>query len=154
MLAKLCKRKQSAGASGFSEGGVTEDVVRGDTVLLSEDGEQFPKGCELGFGGGSLFKVSDDANANSAGVIESVSGVSTMELLFPAKGGFDGTIGHSVAVSDYEMVCDAFPGVAMSVFSAKVLLMDGLQTSGWSAGVMQDDVVPGFRGDSRWVCCR
>ena len=53
-----------------------------------------------------------------------MAGVSTMQLLFPAERGFDRSVGHSIAVANYEMISDAFPGVAVGVFAAKVLLMD------------------------------
>lgn len=71
-----------------------------------------------------MFEVSDETDANSAGVVEGMAGVSTMQLLFPAERGFDRSVGHSIAVANYEVISDAFPGVAVGVFAAKVLLMD------------------------------
>ncbi len=102
-------------------------------MLLGELCEEVAKRGELGFGRGSLFEVADDADTNSAGVVEGVTGVGTVELLCPAKRGFDSSVGHSATVADHEVVSNSFPGVAIGVFALEVLLVDGPEASGGGA---------------------
>jgi hypothetical protein len=125
---------------------MTNDVTRIDLAAGTKQSEKFLEGGQLGWGGRCVFKVADQANSNSAGVVQGVAGMSTVHLLFPAERGFHGTILHPVAIANNKVIANTFPGIAGRIPAANVLSVNGLHAAGPGSGMVQHQKFPGFKG--------
>ena len=103
------------------------DAGHGDLVLGPERRHELFDALPLGGRGGRFFEIPDEADSDSTLVVILVraAGVRSLNLRSPAEGRLDGSVRHTVAVADHEVVTDPQPGVAALIFV--LLLFGGLR---------------------------
>ena len=106
---------------------------------------------DLGRGGGRIFEIAHqaDADANLVVIAIRTAGMGSLDLGPPAERGLDGSVGHAAAVADHKVVANPQPGFAVLVF---LLLMSGVNAvdaARLGGGVMEHDVLPVAGGTGR-----
>ena len=97
------------------------------------------------FGGGWLtLEVTDQCDADTVLVVGLITGVGSVQLVAPAKGRLDASVGHTLAVADHEVVADSEPLLAVG-FTSKMIGVDRGDAAGFGCGVMQHDRIPASR---------
>ncbi len=135
---QFCQREQFAWAGGCLDVSVSEDLVCGDRVGCLEVLDQSPERVELPGGGWLILEVPDQCDADTVLVMSLITGMGSVQLVAPAKGGLNASVGHSLAVADHEVVADSEPRLAVG-FSSKVIGVDRGDAAGFACGVMQHD---------------
>lgn len=74
--------------------------------------------------------------------MRTITGVCAVQLLFPAKRGFDQPVRHSVAITNDEVIADAQPGATGLVGSLAMHCVDRINVSATGGSVMKDNVRP------------
>ena len=121
---------------------MTNDLSPRNLVATGQLDYKFFECVKLSFGGSFLFEISDQADADSAGVDQSIPGVSAVELLIPAKRGLHLTIRHAAAIADHKVVGNAQPRVAVGIPPLLMFAVDGLHASRTGPGMMNHQILP------------
>lgn len=103
---------------------MTNDLSPRNLVATGQLDYKFFERVKLSFGGSFLFEISDQADADSAGVDQSIPGVSALKLLVPAKRGLHLSIRHTVAIANHEVVSNAQPGIAVCITPLLMFAVD------------------------------
>lgn len=94
---------------------MTNDLSPRNLVATCQLDYELFKCIKLSFGRSLFFEISDQTDANSASVDQSISGVSAVQLLVPAKCGLHLSIRHTVAIANHEVIGNAQPGIAVRI---------------------------------------
>jgi hypothetical protein len=138
------QREQFAWAGGCLDVSVSEDLVCGDRVGYFEVLDQSSQRVELFGGGWLILEVSDQCDPDTVLVMGLITGVGSVQLVSPAKGRLDASVGHTLAVADHEVVADSEPRLAVGLTS-KMIGVDRGDAAGFGCGVMQYDRIPASR---------
>ena len=106
--------------------------------------DQSSQRVELFGGGWLILEVSDQCDADTVLVMGLITGVGSVQLVSPAKGRLDASVGHTLAVADHEVVADSEPRLAVGLTS-KMIGVDRGDAAGFGCGVMQYDRIPAAR---------
>ena len=124
---------------------MANDILRFDSIALGQHPHKFSSGGHLPRRGRIGLEIADQADADALFVVAALPGMCPVQLLLPAEGGLDQSVGHASAVADQEVVSDAQPGVAGAVLPASMLRIDRGHVARVCGRMMQHDVAPASR---------
>ena len=93
---------------------MANDLAISQSIFAFENTDQSLHAGQLSGAWLCFLKIPDKANANAVLVVFVVGafGVSTVNLLAPAKGWLDLTVVHSLSVANDKVIADAIPSTA------------------------------------------
>lgn len=121
---------------------MTNHLPSRDLVASGKLSDKFLQCVKLLIGRSRFFKIADQADTDTASIEQGVAGVSTVQLLLPAKRCLHLAIPHSIPVTDHKVISNAQPCSTVGFFPLLMLAVNGLHAAGLSCGMMNHQILP------------